>query len=306
VDENRDIPSRIPRSKNNSILQPRIRVRVWLASTLSRKKLRHSSGALVLATFSFYGFLVSVRLRRGSVMARINVVLHRACVAVTAALIFGSAGCATNNNLNLASYFGGNPKPKTIVVSDFELAPGTVSVDHGLAPAYRRKLGKATPDQLKAELATAVNEAVGEAMVTTLNEAGLPAAAGTNEMADSAESMVVVSGRIRKVEDKDRMKRRLSGLAPYRDNVLAEVQMSQQAGTTKKELLAFLGEPDSARKPDAAPATTGSIGGEKLTPAVAAEARRIGNASANKILAYATEQGWISKQSGAPAQSAQN
>src|SRR5215468_4392619 len=124
----------------------------------SSKKLRCRDGGLVLRAFSFYGMIVSVsRGARGIVMARIDVVLHRACIAITGALVLGSAGCATN--ANVATYFGaGVPKPTSIVVSEFELAPGTVTVERGLAPAYRRKLGKVTPDQLKAELVTAVNE----------------------------------------------------------------------------------------------------------------------------------------------------
>jgi hypothetical protein len=274
------------------------------ASTPSFKKMRRSDGGLVLRPFSFYGILVSVsQSAGGESMARINMVLHRACIAVTAALVLTSAGCATSN-VNVASYFGGGPpKPTTIVVSEFEIAPGAVSVERGLAPAYRRKLGKTTPDQLKAELATAVNEAVADAMVAALVDGGLPATVGTGETANSTDPTVIVTGRIHKVDDKDRMKRRLSGLPPSHDTVTAEVQVSQQAGGARKELLAFGGETDSASKPGATasaaastPATTASTGAsEKLTAGVAAEARRIGNASASRILAFAAEQGWISK-----------
>jgi Domain of unknown function (DUF4410) len=246
-------------------------------------------------------------------MARIDVVLHRACIAITTGLVLGSAGCATNG-ANVASFFGGGPaKPKSVVVSEFELAPGTVSVDGGLAPSYRRKLGKATPDQLKAELTTAVNEAVAESMVATLTDGGLPATAGSGEAVDGDCCSVVVSGRIRKVDNKDQMKRRLSGLAPIKSNVTAEVKLSQEASGARKELLAFVGD-DGVKPPaaanvassataNAAPATTASTGSEpKLTSSVAAEARRIGKVSANRILAFAVEQGWITK----PTQSAAN
>jgi hypothetical protein len=239
------------------------------------------------------------------VMARINVVLRRARIAVTAASVFGLVGCASNN-VNVATYFGGGPpKPRAVVVSEFDVAPGTVSVENGLAPTYRHKLGKVTPDQLKAELSTAVNEEVSGAMVSALVDGGLPAT--TNAPADGSESTVVVSGNIRRVDDKDRMKRRLSGLAPFHDNVVAEVQVSQEVAGARKELLSFVGEGADARKPGAstttvstvpattAPETTGSVSAEKLTPTLAAEARRIGKASATRILAFAAEQGWIIK-----------
>ncbi|MBO0757566.1 MAG: DUF4410 domain-containing protein [Bradyrhizobiaceae bacterium] len=230
-------------------------------------------------------------------MARMNVVLRRAGIAVTAASVLASAGCASTN-ANVTTFFGGGPsKPRAVVVSDFGLAPGTVSVEGGLAPVYRRKLGKVTPDQLKAELTTAVNEEMSGAMVAALVDGGLPAT--TSASADGSDSTVVVTGNIRKVDDKDRMKRRLSGLAPFRANVLAEVQISQDVGGARKELLSFVGEPE-ARKPAApattastAPETTASVSSEKLTPAVASEARRIGKASATRILAFAAEQGWI-------------
>jgi len=249
-------------------------------------------------------------------MARIDVVLHRACIAVTAGLIFGSAGCATNG-ASVATFFGGGtPKPKSIVVSEFEIAPGTVSVEGGLAASYRRKLGKVTPDQLKAELTTAVNEAVAESMVTALTDGGLPAAAGSGEVAEGAEPAFVVTGRIRKVDNKDQMKRRLSGLGPLRGSVTAEVKLNQEAAGARKELLAFVGDDGvkpipaanaTAAAASAAPATTASTGLEpKLTSSVAAEARRIGKVSANRILAYAVEQGWIAKPSQAATQSAAN
>jgi hypothetical protein len=236
-------------------------------------------------------------------MARIKVALRRARIAVTAASVLGSVGCASNN-VNVATYFGGGPqKPRAVVVSDFALAPGTVSIDGGLAPTYRRKLGKVTPDQLKAELTTAVNVEVSGAMVAALVDGGLPAT--TNTPADGGESTVVVTGNIRRVDDKDRMKRRLSGLAPFHDNVLAEVQVSQEVAGARKELLSFVGDPVDGRKTgasataapattaSAAPETTGSVSSEKLTPTLAAEARRLGKASATRILAFAAEQGWI-------------
>jgi hypothetical protein len=246
----------------------------------------------------------SVNVER-EVMARIKVVLRRARIAVTAASAWGLVGCASSN-VNVATYFGGGPqKPRAVVVSDFDLAPGTVSVESGLAPTYRHKLGKVTPDQLKAELTTAVNEEVSGAIVATLVDGGLPAT--TNAPADGSESTVVVTGNIRKVDDKDRMKRRLSGLAPFHDNVVAEVQVSQEVSGARKELLSFVGEAADGHKPGPSAATasaasatmppdaTGSISSEKLTPTVAAEARRIGKASATRILAFAAEQGWISK-----------
>jgi hypothetical protein len=239
------------------------------------------------------------------VMARIKVVLRRARIAVTAASALGLVGCASSN-VNVATYFGGGPqKPRAVVVSEFDIAPGTVSVENGLTPTYRHKLGKVTPDQLKAELTTAVNEEVTGAMVATLVDGGLPAT--TNSQADGSDSTVVVTGNIRKVDDKDRMKRRLSGLAPFHDNVVAEVQVSQEVSGSRKELLSFVGEGADARKPggsaamaSAAPATTApdstaSVNSEKLTPTVAAEARRLGKESATRILAFAAEQGWIGK-----------
>jgi hypothetical protein len=229
-------------------------------------------------------------------MAGINVPLRYVLKAIAITSILSAAGCATNN-ANVASYFiGGPPKPKTVVVGEFEVAPGTVSVDHALAPSYRRKLAKATPDQLKAELATAIDEAVADAMVTTLTDGGLPATVGGQETVNTDEQTIIVTGRVRKLDDKDRMRRKVAGLAPAHGTITADVQVNQQQAGTSKELLAF-GDVDVAGKlgpaTAGAPATTGSIPSEKLTPSAAAEARRIGRASANRILAFATEQGWI-------------
>ena len=238
-------------------------------------------------------------------MAAISIARRPVTRAVAVAFVFGVAlsvaGCATNN-ANLASYFGGAPpKPKSIVVSDFEVVPGTISVDHGLAPGYRRKLGKATPDQLKTELATAIDEAFTQAMVTTLTDGGLPVSVGGADSANTGEQTIVISGRVRKLDDKDRMRRRLSGLSPPRGSMTAEVQVNQDLGGARKELLTFVGDGDVAGKPATAPSTTPSTTTastgtpEKLTSSAAAEARRAGRASANRILAFAAEQGWLTR-----------
>jgi hypothetical protein len=238
----------------------------------------------------------------GKAMARIKLVLHRACIAVAGTLVLGSGGCATGGNLNLTSYFSGAPpKPTKVVINDFDVAPGSVSADHGLTAGYRHKLGKISPDQLKLETTSAFDEAVTNAMIAKLADGGLSAVAASNDSGSRDEPTVVVSGHVHKVDDKDRMKRRVSGLAPYRSSVIADVQVSQETGGAHKDLLAFVGEPDSAPKTTAAadpgPATTGNTGDPpKLMPGVAADARRIGEASAIRILAFAAEQGWITKQ----------
>jgi hypothetical protein len=231
-------------------------------------------------------------------MADINVPLRFVLKAIAITLILSAAGCATNNG-NVASFFtSAPPKPKTIVVGEFEVVPGTVSVDHALAPTYRRKLAKATPDQLKAELTTAIDEAVADAMVTTLTDGGLQATVGSTETVNSDEQTITVTGRVRKLDDKDRMRRKVAGLPPAHGTITADVQVNQQQAGTSKELLSF-GDVDVAGKLSAvnvsAPVTTGSTASEKLTPSAAAEARRIGRTSANRILAYATEQGWLNR-----------
>jgi hypothetical protein len=233
-------------------------------------------------------------------MAGIKVALRHVSRAIAILSIVGAAGCA-GNNVNMASYFGGvPPKPKTVVVSELDVAPGTISVEHGLSPSYRRKLGKETPDQLKAELATALDEAVTETMIATLTDGGLPATVGQPDAVEG-EPRIIVTGQIRKLDEKDRMKRKLSGLAPAHGSITADIKVNQQSAGAQKELLAF-GDIDLASKAGSGPATTPVVTGstdasEKLTASAAAEARRVGKASANRILAFAIEQGWISRES---------
>jgi hypothetical protein len=241
-------------------------------------------------------------------MAGINVALRQVCGTVAAVFLLSATGCATSNmgGFNMASYLSGNAKPKSIVVGEFDVAPGTMTAEQSLAPAYRRKLGKVTPDQLKGELATAIDEAFTEAMVAALTEGGLPATVASPEATNSGETIVIVTGRVRKFDDKDRMRRKLSGLPPARTTVIADVQVNQQFGETKKELLTFAGDGELAGKPNTSSAnttaTTASTGlSEKLTASAAAEARRAGRASAGRILAYAAEQGWVASASATAA-----
>jgi len=233
-------------------------------------------------------------------MAGIKVTLRHVCGAVTAVFILSVAGCASTNlnSFNLTSYLNTNSKPKSVVVAEFEVEPGTMAVEQSLAPGYRKKLGKVTPEQLKTELATAIDETFTEAMVAALTEGGLPVTVGSSEATDSVETTIVVTGVVRKFDAKDSMRRKVSGLPPARGTIIADVHVNQQSGGSKKELLTFAGDGDlTGAKPSTAPATTTTTAGtglpDKLTARAAAEARRAGRASAGRILAYATEQGWL-------------
>lgn len=235
----------------------------------------------------------------------------RILTACAAALLV--AGCVdTNSNLassTLGTSGSSSPRPKTIVVADFVVAPEVLVIDRGYTARLERKIGAFPTHERKPRTMDRVNDEIVASIVTTLREAGLDAQPGAEEGLNASSNAVVVSGRLR--PSNANAGKNEAGIGGGKSNVTADMTMSTFSSLGKRQLLSFSAEA-SAKLPSgkAASANNSEIAGvlaslegakEKLSSDVEAAARKLGRAAGEKIVAYAKVQGWLNKPEGEDA-----
>ena len=159
-----------------------------------------------------------------------------------------------------------------------------------------------------------VNDEIVASTVATLREAGLDAQPGSEEGLSLNDESLVVSGRLRAGDQDKPAKNQQIGFGAGRGGVVADMTVSYFSGGGKKQLLDFNADAKAAGKPptrkqaaarNAAIATVlvaEKAAPEKLSPDVEAQARRLGHAVGEKVVAFAKEQGWLGASEAAKAQ----
>jgi hypothetical protein len=149
-----------------------------------------------------------------------------------------------------------------------------------------------------------VNDEIVAAIVVTVQEAGLQVQAGSEEGLSLNDQAAVVSGRLRAGEGANPKKKPI-GFGPGHIDAVADMTVTYVAGGARKKLTGFTAEAREAGKPPAAKLaaernkailavlTEEKAAPEKLSPDVEAQARRLGRAIGDKVVAFAREQGWI-------------
>lgn len=219
------------------------------------------------------------------------------------------AGCTNTNVTGTSTVFGGSqPKPKAVVVTDLAFSSDVVALDRGFTARLTRKLGNLTPEDRKQRTAERVNDEIVATIVATLREAGLEARPGSEESLTLNDDMLVVSGKLRAVDEGNVTQRRLIGFGAGHSGVVADMAVVHFSGAGKKQLMNFTAESESGKRPGAvvtaplsaatsaavtAITAAGGVASEKLSADVQAQARSLGRAAGDKILAYARAQGWI-------------
>jgi hypothetical protein len=217
------------------------------------------------------------------------------------------AGCA---NSSLGGLGGSSTvaRPKSIIVTDFAFGPDVTAVDRAYTVRLERKIGPFPPHERKLRTLERVNEEIVATIVATLRGAGLDAQPGGPDSA--VDGAVLVSGELKATEAVANDVRRPKpvteqiGFGAGRSNFAAEMKVLSSG---KRQLTAFTvdagggrgaaaGNAKQAAAQNAAIATAlaeQKAAPEKLSPDTEGQARRIGRSAAEKILAYAKEQGWL-------------
>jgi len=214
---------------------------------------------------------------------------------------FALAGCANTGGM-LGDATAG--KPKTIVVTDFVAAPEVDAIDRGFSARMDRNSSTYPILERKQRTLARVNDEIVATIVATLRQAGLDAQPGSEEGLSLNDRAAVASGRL---HGGDAGKNKKIGFG----GVVADMTLSYVSGGSKKPLTGL-----SAAAKDAGKWPIGKQAAEydaaigavlaaekdnvRLSPDVEGQARRLGRAIGEKIVAYAREQGWVEKPEAQP------
>lgn len=225
----------------------------------------------------------------------------------------GLAGCANTGGAN--GMFGGAPvKPKTVLVADFVASPEVEAIDRGFSVRMDRKGSNFPILERKRRTLARVNDEIVATIVATLREAGLDAQPGSEQGLSLHDEAAVVSGRLHAGEQGATAKNKRIGFGAGRSGVVADMTVSYFSGGGKRQLLAFNADAKGAGKPPAGKQTVAfnaavaavladeKAAPEKLSPDVETQARRLGRAVGEKVVAYAKGQGWLAAPEAAAAQ----
>jgi hypothetical protein len=213
------------------------------------------------------------------------------------------AGCA----ITAGGFGGGLPRPKTVVVTDFLISSDLEVLDRGYTSRLQHRGGGLATFERKPRTVARVNDEVVASIVATVREAGLEARPGSEDTLTLNDDALVVSGRLRPGEPGSAGKNKKIGFGVGHGGVVADMTLSYFSSRGKQQLLTFSADAKGAGKPptgkqaaarNAAIAeilTADKTAPEKLSPDVQVEARRIGRAAGDRIVAYAKEQGWLGK-----------
>ena len=237
--------------------------------------------------------------------------VHFFLCLIACLIALGIAACAsTSGQGEQTSVSGAPPRPKTVLVNDFVVSPDVTVVDRDFTARLESKLGNPANDVIKALAAKRVNDEVVATIIVILHyEAGLNTQPSSDVEIGPKDGSLVITGQLHAVDQGNRLQRNpvafgTGGVA------VADITVSQVSEGTKKQLLTFTAQTQSGRQSGAAitgPAaaarkaeitavlTNKSSPDVDLSPNLEAQARGLGRAVADKIVAYAVQQGWVNK-----------
>jgi hypothetical protein len=223
-------------------------------------------------------------------------------------IALAAVGCAQTNAPETQAAAGDTvPRPRTVLVNDLGFPPDLAVVDRDLDARLEKRFGSdLTSDVLKSLAARRVNDEIVATVIALVRAAGLNAQPGyPNEPAPKGGA-VVIAGELHAVDQGKRPERGPVGFGTG-SSVVADMTLSQISDGPEKQLLAFSVQTPNGHQTDSlvtGPAADSAIStviaaksapDVSLSPNVEASARGLGRAVADRILAFAAQQGWQPK-----------
>jgi len=213
------------------------------------------------------------------------------------------AGCAnTGDQTPQTSAGGALSRPKTVLVYDFVFSPDVAVVDREFTARMGFDIGDiSVSNQL---VSKRVNAEIVATVITILHdETGLNARPGIDADPAFKDTALIVTGQLQSADHGTRAK---PTPVNFNGGVTADITISRVSEGTKTELLTFTvqAQKGAAFTGPAAAAHNAAIkaviAGKNLPTLnlshdVEAQARGLGRAVADKINAYAIQQGWVNK-----------
>lgn len=194
-------------------------------------------------------------------------------------------------------------RPKTVIVSDFVADSEVTATDNGFNTRLEKRGNYPILERRQRTIAR-VNDEIVATVIADLRAAGLEARPGNETSLGYGDDALVVAGRLRPPERKGPGQ---VGFGPGRGNVAADMTVTRASAGKREQLLAFAIDVQSGRK--ISPGNAASVAArnqeiatalaaqnalpERLSPDVEAQARALGRAIAEKVVALAKERDWL-------------
>ena len=205
------------------------------------------------------------------------------------------------------------PRPRRVLVADFQVDPGAVHQDQAIGLRLQRAVDGSNAEVAHEAIAAEVQSAISDTMVEALSKAGLPAEHALPGQVYRPGDLVV-SGRVLQIDEGNRTRRLGIGFGVGKSIVEAKAELYAVVPDAPPVLLqTYDGKSDSGRKPGmavgasiAAAQSNAALGalsalmnvsGEVRRTPVGKEAASLGHRLATDIGEFAAERGWISASS---------
>ncbi len=231
-----------------------------------------------------------------------------------AALVLASAACAPTHvqTTSAPPMAVSQSAPELIIVRDFSVSPDSVKLDSGLGARLTNGSSSGTAQQMAT--GQKVVRQISETLVAELKKRGLPALREGQVMPTEGQPVLLVDGRMIKIDEGNRTRRAIIGFGAGRSTVTAQAELfySQysEAGSDPRLLSSFTGDAASARKPGAvgtmgagavadhlatsAVMTAGTtVASEALGSNVEADSQRLAKELAKKVADVIADHGWF-------------
>ena len=234
--------------------------------------------------------------------------IHLVAALTACALVMaGCAGTGTGTGTGeqaLQSLAGDEPsQAMTVLVNDFEFSPDVEVADREFSARLSAKLGGVMgPDAIKTITVKRVADEVVATVVAILHEeTSLNVKVGGDEDIPPKGTTLVITGRLRAAEQGSHSEQ---NPVRFGAGTAADVALLQVIGGARKQLLNFTAQAQGGHGSGGGvnkrtlDAQIAAVLGRKsspdvrLSPDVEAQARGIGRAIADKIVAYTMQQGW--------------
>jgi len=214
------------------------------------------------------------------------------------------AGCASTDVIQTRRA-GELPRPERVLVRNFAVTLADVELDRGLGPTISRDAQGEVASSQALELGRAASDALAEAMVARLREAGIPAQRASRNAPVDPRALIV-TGKFLTMDEGNQTLRVLVGFGlggsevRTRTQTWLEEQLIAEAETIAKSgkkpgVAVTLGA--GAAMGTAATAAAVAAGttavSEGLLTSVQADARRTGDELAERIVRAYRERGWL-------------
>jgi hypothetical protein len=204
------------------------------------------------------------------------------------------------------------PRPTQVLVREFAVSPGQVSLDRGISSRLLQAMSGVPQSTAEAESGQRVAATLADQLVAELQRNGLPAQR-VERSAPLPPGTALLDGQILSVDGGNRTRRNLIGMGAGRSSVEADAQLYYVSPTAGQQLLESLeAAAQSPRKPGAAEtmgasaaagaaargaavAAGSSAGSEAFGASVEADAGRMARDIVARLKPYFVSQGWLAQ-----------